>query len=420
MYFIYSFFYFLAVLVLLIPQYLRRPAELRKRWLSEKFGSYAVGVEARQQGPIWVHAVSVGEVNASLPLLRKLREIYPGLPFVLSTVTDTGRKVAEDRAPAGTRIIYLPLDLVFAVKRALDQINPILFVTIETEIWPNIFRVMAERGIPVFVLNGRISERSSRGYARVPFFMRKVLGHVRAFGMQGRIDAERLLRIGANAQKIKVLGNFKFDIAIPEGKPAWTEALAGPIIVAGSTHRGEERIMIEAYKKNLEWFPGLKLVLAPRHPERFGEVEDLLRSEGVPFLKRSELGAGGTIPGTFTTGVILLNVMGELSAVYGIADVAIIGKSFTGHGGQNPLEAAYWGRAIICGSHMENFPFMKDFYEAGAAFEVDEASLAKKVKEFLLSPEKARDAGSKARELCLQNSGAVERAVEMISGCLPR
>lgn len=414
MYLIYTVLYSLATLFLFVPQYLKRPKDLRRKWLREKFGSFAFDVGHRNSGTIWVHAVSVGEVNASMPLLRKLRETLPGVPIILSTITDTGQKVALDKAPGGTEVVYLPFDIGFVLKRCLDRINPKIFITIETEIWPNIFRVMAGKGIPVFVLNGRISEKSSKGYAKVSFFMKKVLSYVTLFGMQSRLDAERLTGIGADTGRIKVLGNLKFDITMPERMPAWTEALEGPILVAGSTHKGEEEIMISAYRKNLEWFPGLKLVLAPRHPERFREVEDLLRSENIPFLKRSELGGSNILPGTFQTGVVLLDVVGELSSVYGIADIAIMGKSFTGYGGQNPLEPACWGKAVLCGNHMENFPFMKDFYEAGAAFEVDADSLAKKIKELLISPEKARAAGEKARALCRENSGAVERALEII------
>lgn len=416
MYRIYSFLYSLAALLVFIPQYLKRPKGLRQKWLREKFGSFNSGSGYRNSGTIWVHAVSVGEVNASMPLLKKLRDSFPGVPVILSTITDTGQMVALEKAPAGTKVVYLPFDIGFVLRRCLAKNNPKIFITIETEIWPNIFRVMARKGIPVCVLNGRISEKSSRGYAKVSFFMKNVFSCVKLFGMQSLQDAERLRRIGADAEKIKVIGNFKFDITMPEKMPVWTDALEGPIVVAGSTHKGEEEIMISAYKKNLEWFPGLKLVLAPRHPERFREVEDLLRSENVPFLKRSEFGGLNTIPETFKTGIILLDVVGELSSVYGIADIAIMGKSFTGYGGQNPLEPAYWGKAILCGYHMENFPFMRDFYEAGAAFEVDADSLAKKIKELLFSPEKARAAGEKARALCRENSGATEKAIEIIRG----
>jgi 3-deoxy-D-manno-octulosonic-acid transferase len=414
MYLIYSFLYLLATLFLFIPQYLKRPQALRRKWLKEKFGSFEFAGAPPLAGPIWVHAVSVGEVNAALPLLRRLKEAFTGYAVILSTITDTGQKVALQRVPDGTKVVYLPFDAGFVLKRCLDRIHPMIFITIETEIWPNIFRALGRKGIPVLVLNGRLSERSSRGYARVSFFMKRVFRHVRVFGMQSPLDAERLTRIGADPEKIKVLGNFKFDTAVSEKMPAWTERLEGPVLVAGSTHRGEEEIMISAYRKNVETFPGLTLILAPRHPERFGEVEGLIRAEKIPFIRRSGLGGRDPVPGSFKSGVVLLDVIGELSAVYGIADIAIIGKSFTGYGGQNPLEPAYWGKAILCGNHMENFPFMKDFYEAGAAFEVDADSLAKKIRELLISPEKARTAGEKARELYLKNSGAVERAMAVI------
>ena len=411
---IYGFLYALATLFLFVPQYLKRPEDLRRRWLKEKFGSFDFADALPPAGAIWVHAVSVGEVNASLPLLGRLKETFPGTTVILSTITDTGRKVARERAPEGTKVVYLPFDMAFVLKRCLRRIHPMMFITIETEIWPNIFRVLGRQGIPVFVLNGRLSEKSSRGYARVSFFMKKVFSHVKVFAMQSPLDAERLARIGADPEKIRVLGNFKFDIAVSGKMPEWAETLEGPVVVAGSTHRGEEEIILSAYRKNIERFPGLKLILAPRHPERFKEVEALIRAEKIPFLKRSELGSGGPIPVSFTSGIVLLDAIGELSAVYGIADIAIIGKSFTGYGGQNPLEPAYLGKAILCGRHMENFPFMKDLYEAGAAFEVDAESLAKKIRELLISPGKARAAGEKAREVYRKNSGAVERAMAVI------
>jgi 3-deoxy-D-manno-octulosonic-acid transferase len=409
MYLMYSFIYTIIIVFLLIPQYLKRPREYRSRWLREKFGSIP------RLGPvIWVHAVSVGEVGASIMLLRKLRDEHPSLPVILSTITDTGQKVAMERAPAGTTVAYLPFDAGFVLRRCLRRVRPVIFIIIETELWPNIIRFFARRGTPVVMLNGRISEKSARGYRKISFFMKEVFRHVTFFGMQSGTDEARLLEIGAAKEKILVTGNFKFDMSVKQEIPAWAAALKGPIIVAGSTHTGEEELIISAFKENLSKFPGLKLILAPRHPERFREAEEVVRAAGIPLLRRSQLGFGNSGVGEFDSVVILLDSVGELSAIYGAARIAIIGKSFAGFGGQNPLEPAFWGKPIVCGPHMENFPFMEDFFREGAAFEVQSTGLAKKLKELLIDTGKGEAAGRKARELYMKNAGAVNRAMEII------
>ena len=215
-------------------------------------------------------------------------------------------------------------------------------------------------------------------------------------------------------KKVLVSGNFKFDMEMSEKMPAWTAAVKGPVILAGSTHRGEEELVITAFLENHAKFPGLKLILAPRHPERFGEVADLLRLKGVSFVRRSELGAYDREGKQFEEKVLLLDSVGELSSVYAIADIAVIGKSFIGTGGQNPLEPAYWGKPILCGPHMENFPFMQEFYDAGAAFEVGPDSLSEKIRVLLSDPGLARTTGEKARALYESKSGAVGKAMEII------
>ncbi len=413
MFLIYSFIYTLVILFLLIPQYFGRPKEYRRRWLREKLGSLP-----RLGRAIWIHAVSVGEVGASLTLLGRLREAYPSIPIILSTITDTGQKVAIEKAPPGTTVVYLPFDAGFVLRRCLRRVRPVIFITIETEIWPGIIRIFARRGIPVVMLNGRISEKSARGYGRIAFFMKKVFSHVKVFGMQSAADASRLTGIGADGGKVVVTGNFKFDMAVKREIPPWAAAIKGPVIVAGSTHNGEEELIIAAFRENLPKFPGLKLILAPRHPERFTEAGEAVMAAGLPLLKRSQLGAEGAEIEKFEAGVILLDSVGELSAVYGAADIAVIGKSFIGFGGQNPLEPAFWGKTIICGPHMENFPFIKDFYLEGAAFEVEPSALARKLKELLIDPAKRGTAGRKARGLYLKNAGAVDRAMEIIKEVL--
>jgi 3-deoxy-D-manno-octulosonic-acid transferase len=409
MFFIYSIIYTIVIFFLFIPQYLKRPKELRGKWFKEKLGKLP-GMDHC----IWVHAVSVGEVNAAIQLLRRLRGKCPDMPIVLSTITDTGQKVASNKVPEGVRVVYLPFDINCILERAFRLVRPVMLIVIETELWPNIFRLSHKRNIPVIVLNGRISEKSSQGYKKISFFMKKVLSCVTVFSMQSSLDAERLKGIGADEKKVLVSGNFKFDMEISGKMPEWTTAVKGPVIVAGSTHMGEEELVLSAYLENLGKFPDLKLILAPRHPERFREVADLLRARGISFVRRGQLRDNDSPGGLFKEKVLLLDSVGELSFVYAIADIVVIGKSFAGIGGQNPLEPAYWGRPVLCGPHMENFPFMQEFYNEGAAFEVEPAFLAQKIGALLAAPDSAKEAGKKARRLYESRAGAVEKAIKLI------
>jgi len=438
MYFLYTFLYCVVLIFILPFQYLKRPEELRKRWLREKFGFINSSLVSPKSphppfskggrgGIIWVHAVSVGEVMAAIPLLKKIREKYPSKGLMLSTITDTGQKVAREKLPEGTMVFYLPFDISIILKRVFKRKKPELLITIETELWPNLLRVSKQYGTPVILLNGRISEKSFKGYKKVSFFVKEVLSNVTLFCMQSETYAERISNIGVDERRIKVLGNFKFDIKPPSKIPEWSERLKGPVLIGGSTHEGEEGFLISVYMELKKDFPDLNLILAPRHPERFKNVEDLLRSNGLYFIKRSAFSNQLSAPPPLSSPlegegrrkggiIILLDTVGELSSVYGISDVAIIGKSFKGHGGQNPLEPAYWGKPILCGPHMENFPFIKDFFREGAALEVDKDGLYSKLRELLLSPEKAKDMGLKAQQLYKKNTGAVERAMEVIAG----
>jgi len=413
MYLLYSLFYLTALIFLLPFHYLKRPPQLRKRWFRERFGFLNSALSTQHPALIWVHAVSVGEVRAALPLLKRLRERYPSKGIILSTITDTGQKVAKEGVPEGTEIVYLPFDIPFALNTALERVRPELLIIIETELWPNMFRLFKKRGIPVVLLNGRVSENSFKGYRKISFFMKRVLSLVDFLGMQSEEDARRIKTIGAEGERVKVLGNFKFDSAPSSALPRWTEKIKGPVIIAGSTHEGEEEFIASIYSRLKGDFPELNLIIAPRHPERFKRVEDMLRSKGFTFIKRSEVSRFTFHDSRLTGSIILLDSVGELSALYGVSDIAIIGKSFRGYGGQNPLEPAYWGKPIVCGPHMENFPVIRDFYREGTAIEVSEGELYSKLRELLLSPERAREIGLKAQQQYRKNTGAVEKAMEI-------
>jgi 3-deoxy-D-manno-octulosonic-acid transferase len=421
MFLLYSLLYTIAVIFLLPFEYLKRPKDIRKRWLREKFGfinpafskSTHPSIKPGQGGIIWVHAVSVGEVMASLPLLKGMKSRYPGKRIVLSTITDTGQKVAKERAPEGTEIVYLPFDIPLVLNKVLDVMTPDLLIIIETELWPNLLRIFKERGIPVALMNGRISEKSFGGYKKISFFMKKVLSFVDVFCMQAEEYALRIINLGVDSSRVEVSGNFKFDTRPPSKPPDWTQDVGRPAIVAGSTYEGEEQLLLSVYEALKKDFPNLNLIIAPRHPERFQGVEDLLRSNNVSFIKRSESGTPG-FPQRAEGKIILLDTVGELPAVYSIADIAIIGKSFRGKGGQNPLEPAFWGKPVVCGPHMENFPVIRDFMEAGAAVMVQEGGLYSQLIFLLRTPERAEEIGSKARDIYRKNSGAVEKALKII------
>jgi 3-deoxy-D-manno-octulosonic-acid transferase len=443
MYLAYSILYLIALLFLFPFEYLKRPKELRKRWIRERSGFLSLPIHPFTHPPIhhiWIHAVSVGEAIAAVPLIKKIKERHPAAEVIVSTVTDTGQKVARERIGNIARIVYVPFDLPFTIGSAFRKIKPSLFIIMETELWPNAIRILSRSGVPVLLMNGRISEKSFDGYKKLRFFIKDVLKNVSIFCMQNELYAERIKELGAEPDKIKAIGNFKFDTRPSSTVPEWTKIVKdqgsrvkskthggqGFTIIAGSTHRTEEDLILDAYIKLREDFPELNLIIAPRHPERFREVEELLKKKGLEYIKRSEVRSQkpeirksdeetSALPSFRVSGlIVLLDVIGELSSVYSACDVAIMGGSFIEHGGQNPLEPAFWGKAIVCGPHMENFPFIDDFYRGGGALKVDSDNLYESLKSFLTSPEKISSMGKVAKELYEKNSGATDRAMEII------
>ncbi len=408
---IYTLIYILALIFLFPFEYLKRPVNIRKRWVRERTGIFSNSFNDKNPS-VWIHAVSVGEVISTVTFVRQLKESYPDIDIIVSTVTDTGQKVAKDRLTDIARIIYMPFDMPIFIKRTLDYFKPSLMIIMETEIWPNIIREFKKRGIPVVLVNGRISEKSFKGYKKLGFFMREVMQNIDKFCMQNEIYAERIRNLGAVTEKVKVTGNFKFDIKPPAEPPEWTKLLNGRVIVAGSTHNPEEDIITSTYMRLNVDFPELILILAPRHPERFKVVEELLKKKDLKYFKRSDLSPNSPL----LTGsvVVILDVIGELASVYGVCDIALIGGSFIKHGGQNPLEPAYWSKAIVCGRSMENFPFIEEFYQGNAALKTDEVNLYSSIYELLQSPERLLDMGRKAKRLYEKNAGATNRVLDVM------
>ncbi|MBF0608225.1 MAG: 3-deoxy-D-manno-octulosonic acid transferase [Candidatus Magnetobacterium sp. LHC-1] len=413
MMFLYNALYTGALSLLLPFEYLKRPESLRKRWLSQRCGNQpSEGWKSKGAPVVWLHAVSVGEVISAVPLVNKiLHELTPNV--VVSTVTDTGQAVAKQRLQDSVRLIYIPFDLPYTARGAVKSLRPDIFIAMETELWPGVFHTMHAHNTPVVVLNGRISSNSYNGYRKIRFFMKNVLSMVTLFGMQNEVYAQRIIDIGADESRVKVVGNLKYDIEPPTVVPAWAGQLSGPVIVAGSTHEGEEEIVLAAFKRLREQFAGVVLILAPRHPQRFDEAERLIKRAGLRCLRRSMF--TGELP---QSDVILLDSVGELAAVYGAGQVAVMGGSFVPKGGHNLLEPASWGVPIVCGPHMDNFPMTGEFIQQGAAISVTADSLRDTLAMLLADSALRQRMGTVARDLYTRNSGALARCVKEIAQVL--
>ncbi len=391
-----------------------------RRGLGERFGRMAAW--GKGAAPLWLHTVSVGEAMAAATLARELRRRRPEVPLLVSTVTETGRAVAEKRLPAD-RFVFFPFDFPWAVSRALDRIRPRAVLLTETELWPNFLRACGERRIPVAVVNGRISPRSFPRYRRIRRWFRGVLEDVTLFCMQSQADAERILALGAPPDRVRVVGNLKYDLAgLGEAgqaaavRQALGLAPAVPLLVGGSTHRGEEEAVLAAFDHARRAHPGVCLLLAPRHPERLDEVERLVRQGGFSCLRRSRLPAEPLPPGA----VILLDTMGELARLYAAASVVFIGGSLIPHGGQNILEPAAHARPVVHGPYMGNFLEMRAlFREAGAAVEVsDGAALPAEVVHLLGDAALADRMGQAGKRIVESHRGATRRTAELVERLL--
>ncbi|MBI5183711.1 MAG: 3-deoxy-D-manno-octulosonic acid transferase [Nitrospinae bacterium] len=415
MYFLYNLLYILALSFIFPLHLLKRPPHLRGRWLKERFGFVPMriidpswqGERYNHRPTIWIHVVSVGESISARPLIKRLME---QANVIVSTVTDTGQKIVRDFITERERCIYLPFDTPFAVKRVVSRMRPDLLVIMEAELWPNLLRIVKGFGTPVLIVNGRISNRSFFGYQKIRFFMKYLLMMVDYYCMQTDGDAERIIALGAPEKRVCVTGNLKFDsIPTEEEIPLWCKDLSRPIIIAGSTHKGEEEIILNTFYTIKKDFKEATLIIAPRHPERFREVEDgLLKRRKLEFGKRSN--------GSYKDKeIILLDTIGELFSVYGCADLCIIGGSLVPKGGHNLFEPAYWAKPIVCGPHMENFPLASDFFRNNAAVMVRRDNIDKVLIKILSDKSTAEEMGRGARELYIKNRGATSKTLEVVN-----
>lgn len=379
-----------------------------------RFIKERLGIADYQKTDIWIHAVSVGETIACIPFLKRLKREYPQKDITLSTTTYTGQKVAMDRFGEAQRIMYMPLDTGICIRNVVNSLRPKVFITIETELWPMLLHHLKEVGTEVIVVNGRLSKNSFKGYKRIKPFMRKVLSNVDHFYMQSEEDAQRIISLGA--ERVTVMGNMKFDVEMDfVGSPEWARNLKGRTILAGSTHEGEEEIILNVYKVIKKEFNDVTLILAPRHPERFDEVEGILKRRGFDYIRRATLNSSWDK----RCDVILLDTIGELSKSFSVATIAFVGGSLLPYGGHNILEPAYWGKPIIFGQYMDNFPFAKDFInESAAIMAKNQNEMIERVRELLNHPERAKQMGQRAKVIIDRNKGATENALQLIKGII--
>ncbi len=386
---------------------------------------------------IWIHAVSVGEVLAVLPLAKQLKKQFPLCQLVVSTTTLTGQKIAHERMPFADAIFYFPLDWSGPVRRALAASRAAAVIIVETEIWPNFLRECRRAQVSVIFVNGRLSERSFCGYRRalrysagaLCEFLRKVLGDATLFLMQSEEDAARLIALGALKERVVVTGNLKYDLAEPADGPlsSWLQAQFArsdrcPIIVAGSVLADEELPVLRAFADVEREFPRALLVLAPRKPEQFDEAAAIVAGAGRKLIRRRDLTLNGTGDSFLSqpVSVFLLDTLGELAGLYRLADVVFVGGSLVPGGGHNILEPAAFSKVPVYGPSMENFREMSGkFLAAGASIQVSSPEdLGAAWGGLLREPERAARMGACARELVESNRGATARALERIESVL--
>ena len=392
----------------------------------ERFGLYDGKLKQAltNRQVVWFHAVSVGEVNLCTQLIRAMEPLLPLHKIVVSTTTSTGMGLLRERLPAHITKIYYPIDRRKHVQRAVGLINPEVVVLVEAEIWPNFLWSLQRRGIPHFLVNARLSERSFRGYRRFRFLFGELFAGFAGVGAQNEADARRLRELGCRPEAIHVVGSLKFDAArIDDPNPLDIPSLLGQlgvgpesqVLVAGSTHDGEERILAAMHLRLKSRFPNLFLVLVPRHHERGAAVGEELRSLGVRFVFRKDL-RPTTRHAAGSLDCLLVNTTGELRHFYTRADIVFVGKSLTAQGGQNPIEPAALGKAVVFGPHMENFPDIAPaFVRAGAALQVaDEAGLETALTRLLEQADERRTMGQRAQAVVRENQGSIGRTVSMI------
>lgn len=379
--------------------------------LWKKLGFYGSTGLDKEKETILFHAVSVGEVNAIEALVKKTRETFPDSNIVISTTTRTGQEIANKKfSSVANAITYFPFDFFFSVLSFLNTFRPTKIIIAETEIWPDFVYIAKKQNIPVYIVNGRLSPHSYNGYKAFSFFFKHVLAQYAGIFMQSKGDMERILSVGANSEITKVMGNLKFDIAPTMNgnditKLAIELQLNGKkMIVAASTHKGEDEIVLDAYKLVKQEYPDVKLLIAPRHPERYDAVEGLLKDSGFSYGRRSKQ------ENFVDKDIIMLDTMGELMKMFSVCHLAFIGGSFSSTGGHNPLEANIWGKPVLTGSCVFNFKDIYDYLTKTKAAKISNTSveLAEDMKKLLGDKKYYAQACTDTQKIFDENKGAVK------------
>ncbi len=374
---------------------------------------------------VWIHAVSLGEVKVAAPIIKALRQILPGCSVMVSTTTKHGRELATETFGEDIPVVYAPIDFIGSVRKALSRVRPDVLVFMETEIWPAWLTEARRMGIKTVLANGRISVRSIGSYLKLRLFFREVLRNVDAFSMIMEEDGARIRAMGADPKKIEINGNAKYDFLVGLADPAMEREMrqilnleaSHPVFVAGSTRGGEEAMVLDAYEKILREFPDTVLIIAPRHIERTPEIGSLLEKRGFRYQLRSELDIDGA---KRTEPVVIINTFGELFRLYSVGTVVFCGASLVPLGGQNPLEAAVWGKVVFYGPSMEDFLDAKSLLEeVGAGIPVSNPEmLAEKAIWFIRHPDALKTYGARAREAVIRNQDAAEKHARVIAGLI--
>jgi 3-deoxy-D-manno-octulosonic-acid transferase len=420
----------LAVFLLVSPYFVYQAIRYKKYIgsLRQRLGFLPITFNIDGEESIWIHAVSVGETLTARALAVDLKAQYPRLRLFLSTTTIAGQQVARQSLQHVDGVFYFPFDWTFIVRRTLDLVKPRVFIMMETEIWPNLLRICRKRGVKTVVINGRISSRSYPRYRLVRPFFRRVLADVDRFCMQSEESARRLIDLGADPSRVTITGSLKFDslelpTASSHGKPRervlrfFRISPNRQVVVAGSTMRGEESAVLHAFARVKKLSPGALAIVAPRHPERFGEVERLARDAGFVTVRRSEL----RIDAEPRADVVVLDSIGELAQVYQLATVVFVGGSLTDHGGHNILEPAVFGKPIMFGPYMQNFREIADTFLAnGAAVQVhSDRELEETLLALITDPVRRARLGAAARALVEANRGAKDKTLAIIAALAP-
>jgi 3-deoxy-D-manno-octulosonic-acid transferase len=415
---------FPLVFLLMLPKFISRMIRRGgyKKHFEQRLGIYGHGTAAQlaEERRIWIHAVSVGELFVALRFIEEYRTAHPVARFVVSTNTSTGHALADQKIDERDVLIYFPVDLPWVMRRVYKQINPLKLILVECEFWPNLVRQAHRRGIPVALINGRISDSSFKGYMKLRPFTRRLLALIDPVCVQGPQDAARMISMGARPETVKTLGTAKYDLPPPAADAdaqarAVLKSLSIPddalILLGGSTWPGEEEALCKIFKTLRVQYPDLFLVLVPRHAERRAEVIKVLETQELTCALRS-----GDAAALLHPDVLVVDTTGELMSFYAAADVVFVGKSLFEHGGQNPIEPALFGKPILVGPNMENFPaVMDDFRSANALRQVESFQALEKTIEELLSDSKVRKKlGDAARQVVEARRGVISEMVRTV------